>query len=65
MIKVGDKNMPWHQGITVADLLSMLKDPYPYAVVRINERIVARPNFDKTFVPDQAEVFQIPMIAGG
>lgn len=65
MIKVGDKNIPWHEGITVTDLLSMLEDPYPYAVVRINERIVSRPNFDKTFIPDDAEVFLIPMIAGG
>jgi hypothetical protein len=26
---------------------------------------VSRPNFDKTPVPDNSEVFLIPMIAGG
>ena len=65
MIKVGDQNVPWHEGMTVADLLIMLEDPYPYAVVRINEKIVSRPNFAKTFIPDGAHVFLIPMIAGG
>ena len=65
MIRVGDKQIPWHEGMTVSELLRILEDPYPYAVVRINEKIVSRPNFDETPVPDDADVFLIPMIAGG
>ncbi|MGD2126672.1 MAG: sulfur carrier protein ThiS [Desulfobacteraceae bacterium] len=65
MIKLGDKNIPWHEGMTVADLLKDLQDSYPYAVVRINKRIVSRRNFDKTVIPDNSEIFLIPMIAGG
>ena len=65
MIEVGGKQMPWHKGMTVSDLLDALNDPHPYAVVRINEQYVTRPNFDSTSVPDEAEVFLIPMIAGG
>jgi hypothetical protein len=34
-------------------------------VVRINEQYITRPNFSKTIVPDNAQVFLIPMIAGG
>jgi hypothetical protein len=34
-------------------------------VVRINEQYVTQPNFEHAFVPDDAEVFLIPMIAGG
>jgi sulfur carrier protein ThiS len=51
--------------MTVADLLKEIGDPYPYAVVRINEKAVSRPNFETTLVPDNVEVFLIPMIAGG
>jgi thiamine biosynthesis protein ThiS len=51
--------------MTVSDLLRILEDPYPYVVVRINEKIVSRPNFDETPVPDDSDVFLIPMIAGG
>ena len=65
MIRIGRKNIPWHNGMTVSELLRILEDPYPYAVVRINETIVSRPNFDETPVPDNADVFLIPMIAGG
>ena len=65
MIKVSDQTVAWHEGMTISDLLSELADPHPYAVVRINETYVSRPNFDKTTIPDNAEVFLIPMIAGG
>jgi thiamine biosynthesis protein ThiS len=65
MIKVGGKEYPWQKGMTVADLLKDLNDPYPYAVVRINGSVISRPHFEKTSVPDGAEIFLIPMIAGG
>ena len=65
MIKVSDKTVIWHAGMTVSDLLSELDDPHPYAVVRIGETYVSRPDFDTTIIPDGAQVFLIPMIAGG
>jgi len=65
MIQVAGKQLPWYEGMTVSDLLNALKDPYPYAVVRINEQYITQPNFAKTIVPDNAQVFLIPMIAGG
>ena len=65
MIQVAGKQMAWQEGMTISDLLDELKDPHPYAVVRINEQYVTQPNFEHTVVPDEAEVFLIPMIAGG
>jgi thiamine biosynthesis protein ThiS len=65
VIKISDKTVAWHEGMTISDLLNELADRHPYAVVRINETYVSRPNFDKTTIPDGAEVFLIPMIAGG
>ena len=65
MIKVSDQTVAWHEGMTISDLLNELDDPHPYAVVRINEKYISRPNFDKTTIPDNTEVFLIPMIAGG
>jgi thiamine biosynthesis protein ThiS len=65
MIRVRGKEHPWREGMTVADLLKELDDPYPYAVVRMNDRVISRPNFEKTKIPDGAELFLIPMIAGG
>jgi thiamine biosynthesis protein ThiS len=65
MIRVAGKTLAWREGMTVSDVLKELADARPYAVVRINETYVSRPNFDKTTVPEGAEVFLIPMIAGG
>ena len=65
MIKVADHTIDWHEGLTISDLLIEINDPHPYAVVRINQTYVSRPNFDKTIIPDDAEVYLIPMIAGG
>ena len=65
MIQVADKQLPWYEGMTVSDLLDALKDPHPYAVVRINDQYITEPNFTNTIVPDNAKVFLIPMIAGG
>ena len=65
MIKVADHTIDWREGMTISDLLIEINDPHPYAVVRINQSYVTRPNFDKTTVPDNAEVYLIPMVAGG
>ena len=65
MIMVSGKTVAWHEGMTITDLLKEMDDAHPYAVVRINDRYVTRPNFNRTTIPDNAEVFLIPMVAGG
>lgn len=65
MIKIKGKEFPWREGMTVSDLLNDLNDSYTYIVVRINQKQVSRPNFDKTLIPDNSEVFLVPMVAGG
>ncbi|MFO7784405.1 MAG: sulfur carrier protein ThiS [Thermodesulfobacteriota bacterium] len=65
MILVQGRKLPWRQGMTVSDLLDALGDPYPYAVVRIDNKIICGPDFEKTPVPDGAEVFLVPIVAGG
>jgi sulfur carrier protein ThiS len=51
--------------MSVADLLKDLNEAYPYAVVRINNKQVSQPDFDKTLIPDNSEIFLVPMVAGG
>ena len=65
MITVGDDKRPWSEGLTVADILADLDDGDTYAVVRVNDEYISRPNFGKTQVPDEAQIYLIPMIAGG
>lgn len=65
MIYLDGKEMSWHEGMTVADLLKQMSDSHSYAVVRVNDMVVSRPHFDTHQIPDQAEISLIPMIAGG
>jgi sulfur carrier protein ThiS len=65
MVRIGNREIVWHEGMTVADLLKELGDPYPYAVARIGNRLISSPDFDKATVPNDSEVFLIPLIAGG
>jgi thiamine biosynthesis protein ThiS len=65
MVRVDGRELEWHEGMTVADLLRGLADLYPYAVVRIDGRVVTAPEFDKAPVPDNAEVSLLHLIAGG
>jgi len=65
MIRINGKQHPWRKGMTIEDLLHDLNDSHHYAVVRINDKYVSRPYFKETLIPDDAEVFLLPMIAGG
>ena len=65
MIRVNGKKVSWHEGMTVADLLKVLSDSDHYVVVRINDKHVSRPFFEKTLIQDNSDVFLIPMIVGG
>jgi len=65
MITVSGNRRQWREGMTLTDLLEELDDPFKYAVVRIDDKYISRPNFDKTLIPNESEIFLIPMIAGG
>jgi sulfur carrier protein ThiS len=65
MVRVDGREFIWREGMTVADLLKELGDPYPYAAVRIRNRLISRPDFQKMKVPKDSEVFLLPLISGG
>mgnify|MGYP001787604556 CR=1 FL=1 len=65
MVTVDDQERCWQDGLTVASLLAQLDDGHIYAVVKLNGKLVCRPHFRTTQVPDGARVTLIPMIAGG
>lgn len=65
MVTVDDRPFAWHAGLTVADLLTTLPDGHLYAVVKMDGRLISRPQFNTTRIPDGARIDLIPMIAGG
>ncbi len=65
MVRVNGKEVRWRDGMTIVDLLRDLGDSYPYPVVRVGDKVISPPEFKKTVVPNDSEVFLIPLIAGG
>ena len=65
MVRIGNRELAWREGMTVADLLKELGDPYPYAVARVGNRLIPSPDFEKATVPNDSEVYLIPLISGG
>lgn len=65
MVFIGDLAVSWQSGLTVADVLARLPDGEHYAVVKLDGKLVSRPNFTTTPVSDGARITPIPMIAGG
>ena len=65
MITLDGKQVAWHPDMDVEQLLAHVEKPEQYAVIRLNGKLVSRPKFTGTLVPDNAEVELIPMIAGG
>jgi thiamine biosynthesis protein ThiS len=65
MIFVNDEKVSWQEGMTVRDLLDGLEDDHDYAVVRVNGKYVSKPHFDEHQIPDMADIYLIPMVAGG
>lgn len=65
MIHLGDEKIPWQKGMTISEFLAKNCGDREYAVIKINGKYVSKPNFDTFEIPDDAEIFLIPMIAGG
>lgn len=65
MITVDDRPYPWRADLSLAELMTTVDPEGKSAVVRLGVRLVSRPNFAVTAVPDGAEVRLIPMVAGG
>jgi len=65
VITLDGEKRPWQSNMTVSQLLQEIADAHQYAVIKINGRYVSRPDFDTYIVPDNAEIYLIPMISGG
>lgn len=55
----------WRPGMTVQDLLDELKFTFRMIAVKVNGKVVLRPDYATTPVPDGAEVQALHLISGG
>jgi sulfur carrier protein len=65
MIIVNGEAMDWRTGLTVADILKLRNYIFRMIAVQVNGELVKRGMYDKTVVPDDADVQVIHMMSGG
>ncbi len=65
MITVNADPLPWHDGMTVAEILKIRNFIFRMIVVQVNGELVRRGSYDTAVVPDGADVQVIHMISGG
>ncbi len=65
MIEIDGHRHDWKPSMTVAELLAskgQLNDCY---VVQMNDQYIAKNDFEKVQVPDNARIVKVHIIAGG
>ena len=66
MICVNQRDrIDWEPGMTVADLLALMRYTFPHIVVKVNADTIAPEDYPTHPIPDQADVRVIHLIAGG
>jgi thiamine biosynthesis protein ThiS len=65
MITVNSEPLAHAPGMTVADILRIKNFIFRMLVVQVNGKIIRRPDYAATTVPDGADVQVIHLISGG
>lgn len=66
MVRVNNQyDVPWQPGLTVQDVLDALKFSFRMIVVKVDGRVILRPDFKTTLVPEGAQMEAIHLISGG
>jgi len=65
MVNIDNTQIEWQPAMTLGQAMALLADADMYAVVRLNGKLVCRPNFSNTLVHSGDVVETIPLIAGG
>lgn len=64
-IIVNGRKTDWIEHETVKQLLKRIKYTFPLVVVKINDNLILRSNYEKTIIPDKSKIDVIHMISGG
>lgn len=64
-IEVNGKEVEWIKNENIKDLLKRMKYTFPLIIVKINDKIIPRPEFSNVTVPNNSKIAVIHMISGG
>ena len=66
MLLINDRDrLDWRPGMTVRDVLTAMGYSYPLITVSINGEVIDREDYERTTVPDEAEITIFHLAHGG
>lgn len=65
MILVNGERIDWREGMTIQDVLDACNYVFPLLVVKVNGKLVKKPQYDSHIVHDGDEIKVLHMISGG
>jgi len=65
VITVGDKSLPWQEGLTLADVVRELNLPEDFAYASLAGKLIWKKDWAAAAVPDGAKICFHGIIAGG
>ena len=65
MITLNGEKLPWHQGLTIQELLEGQNEDYAIVVVKVNNKVISKKEYPTFEIPDNSEVNTVDIIAGG
>lgn len=65
MVTAKGKKIPWHENITVSEVLKLIELDIPSPMVQVNGLLVRRKDWDVTEVPDDSVIDIHPILTGG
>ena len=65
MLTVNGDPHPWHDGLTVAELLKEKSFSFPMKVISVNKVLVPKPNYASHLLSDGDEVEVVHLTGGG
>jgi thiamine biosynthesis protein ThiS len=65
MITAKGRQLDWHEGMTIGEVLEVLGYTFPLVLVRVNGELVKKSRWTEFSVPDGASIDVQPVVAGG
>jgi thiamine biosynthesis protein ThiS len=59
------KQIQWHEGMTIKDVLTIINFDFPYIYVTLDGKIVQSRNWDTTRISDGSKIDVHAIVAGG
>ncbi|MGI6393527.1 MAG: sulfur carrier protein ThiS [bacterium] len=64
-VTVNGNVIEWFEGMTVTDVLSIMRYTFKLLVIHVNDEIIKRDEWSSTLIPLGAEVKVIHLMSGG